>query len=191
MEKNPAAALHDFDRALKKSAGCYEAEYEKGMTFITLKNTADAERSFREAIKKSSDKYGDAEVALGTLLLDDGQLDEGEKRLRRGVELNPGSWMGFYQIAKFELRIGRLSEAETSAGQARTIAPNVPRIYQLLSIIHLQQKNYPALLQDIDAYLQLDSTSPAAERAKQVRQQVQQQIAKSNPPRDSAPRPQP
>lgn len=187
VQKNPVSALKSFDRALKKAPDCYEAEYGKGIAYVTLRQVPEAERSFREALKKSNDKYGDAEIALGTLLLDDGQLTDGEKRLRRGVELSPGSWMGFYQIAKFEVRSGRFTEAETSAGQARSLAPNVAQIHQLLSVIHLCLKNYPALLQDIDSYLQLDSTSPAAQRAKQARVEVQQQIARSTPAAESTP----
>jgi tetratricopeptide (TPR) repeat protein len=186
-EKNPTSALKRFDRALKKAPDCYEAEYGKGIAYVTLRQMPEAEHSFREALKKSKDKYGDAEIALGTLLLDDGQLADGEKRLRHGIELSPGSWMGFYQIAKFEVRTGRFTEAETSAGQARSLAPNVAQVHQLLSVIHLRLKNYPALLKDIDSYLQLDSTSPAAQRAKQVRVEVEQQIARSTPAPEPAP----
>jgi lipoprotein NlpI len=89
--------------------------------------------------------------------------------------------MGFYEVAKLELRKGNLAEAETSAAQARSLAPNVATIHQLLAIVHLRQQNYPALLQDIDNYLQLDSTSPAAARAKQVRQEVQARLAQTTP----------
>jgi len=187
VEKNPASALHYFEKALKKDPGCYEAEYGKGMAYLNLQNTPDAMNSFRAAIKKSEGKFGDAAIALGTLQVDQGQLAEGEKNLREGVTLSPGAWMGFYQLGKLELRAGKFAEAETSAAQARSLAPNLPQVYQLLSIIHLRQKNYPALLQDIDSYLQLDSTSAAAQRAKQVRTEVQQQLARSNPSPDAAP----
>src|SRR5262249_9161668 len=94
------------------------------------------------------------------------------KPYAREIALSPGSWRGDYEVGKLEVRKGNLAEAETSAAQARSLAPNVAMIYQLLSIIHLRRQNYPALLQDIDNYLQLDSTSPAAARAKQVREGV-------------------
>jgi regulator of sirC expression with transglutaminase-like and TPR domain len=51
----------------------------------------------------------------------------------------------------------------------------------LLSNIHLQQKDYPALLQDIDQYLKLDPDSPAGVRAKELREQVQQKMAAEHP----------
>jgi hypothetical protein len=45
----------------------------------------------------------------------------------------------------------------------------------------LQQKDYPALLQDIDQYLKLDPDSPAGVRAKELREQVQQIMAVEHP----------
>jgi hypothetical protein len=54
-------------------------------------------------------------------------------------------------------------------------------IYRLLSNIHLQQKDYPALLEDLDAYVKLDPDSPAGARAKEIRDQVQQKIAQEKP----------
>ena len=177
----PSDALKHFDQALKKSPGCYEAQYESGMAYLKLQKTSDAMTSFRQALKLSNGKFGDADIALGTLLIDQGQSENGEKALREGIALSPGSWMGFYELAKLEVRKGNLSEAESGAAQARSLAPNVAMIYQLLSIIHLRQQNYAALLQDIDNYLQLDSTSPAAERAKQVRQEVQARLAQATP----------
>ena len=184
---NPSDALKHFDQALKKSPGCYEAKYESGIAYLKLQKTSDAMSSFRQALKLSNGKFGDADIALGTLLIDAGQPEDGEKALREGIALSPGSWMGFYEVGKLEVRKGNLAEAETSAAQARSLAPNVAMIYQLLSIIHLGRQNYPALLQDIDNYLQLDSTSPAAARAKQVRQEVQARLTQPTP--QSAPSP--
>lgn len=178
---DPSEALKHFDQALKKAPGCYEAKYEIGIAYLKLQKTSDAMTSFRQALKLSNGKFGDADIALGTLLIDQGQADDGEKALREGIVLNPGSWMGFYEVAKLEVRKGNLSEAETSAAQARSLAPNVAMIHQLLSIIHFRQQNYPALLQDIDNYLQLDSTSPTAARAKQVRQEIQARLGQPAP----------
>src|SRR5215469_1436426 len=178
---NPSDALKHFDQALKKLPGCYEAKYESGIAYLKLQKTSDAMSSFRQARKLSNGTFGDADIAIGTLLIDAGQPEDGEKALRQGIALSPGSWMGFYEVGKLEVRKGNLAEAETSAAQARTLAPNIAMIYQLLSIIHLRRQNYPALLQDIDNYLQLDSTSPAAARAQQVRQEVQSRLAQPTP----------
>jgi len=105
---DPSDALKHFDRALKKSPGCYEAKYESGIAFLKLQKTPDALTSFRQALKLSNGKFGEADIALGTLLIDQGQSGDGEKALREGIALSPGSWMGFYELAKLEVRKGNL-----------------------------------------------------------------------------------
>ena len=112
---NPSDALKHFDQALKKSPGCNEAKYESGIAYLKLQKTSDAMSNFRQALKLSNGKFGDADIALGTLLIDAGQPEDGEKALREGIALSPGSWMGFYEVGKLEVRKGDLAEAETSA----------------------------------------------------------------------------
>ena len=112
---NPSDALKHFDQALKKSPGCNEAKYESGIAYLKLQKTSDAMSSFRQALKLSYGKFGDANIAIGTLLIDAGQPEDGEKALREGIALSPGSWMGFYEVGKLEVRKGDLAEAETSA----------------------------------------------------------------------------
>jgi regulator of sirC expression with transglutaminase-like and TPR domain len=69
-----------------------------------------------------------------------------------------------------------VDDAEKLAEQARSLAPNFPSVYRVLANIHMRQKNYPAVLHDIDAYLQLDPNSPAGARAKQLRDEVRQKM---------------
>ena len=148
------------------------------MAYLNLKQNDNAKKSFAKAVAMSKDTYADPEIALGTLLVDQGDLAEGEKKIQRGIQLNPTLWMGYYQLARLRLIRGQLQEAETNAKQSRSLAPKIAAVYQLLSVIHLRQKNYPELLQDIDMYLTLEPSSPAAQRARSVRAQVAEEIEK-------------
>ncbi len=177
-ENNPQEALDYFLRAQEKAPGFYELDYEIGMAYLNLEQTDKAQDSLVKAIAASKDSYGKAQIALGTLLVDQGELAEGEKRIDRGIQLNPSSWMGYYQLARLELLRGQLEEAEVDAEQARSLAPNAAINYQLLSVIHLREKKYKLLLQDIDMYLELDPDSAAGQRARSVRDQVVQEIKK-------------
>jgi hypothetical protein len=49
--------------------------------------------------------------------VDEGNLADGEKRIRRGIDLNPSFWMGYYQFARLELLRDRLPQAEADAEQ--------------------------------------------------------------------------
>ena len=189
-DKNVQAGLEDFRQAVAIAPGYYEAHYQIALADLILGQRDLAEKSFRKAIEVSGDKYGDAYIGLGTGMLDKRDFSEGEKTIRRGIELSPDSWLGHYELGRALLNQGRIEDAEKAALQARSLAPNAAITYRLLSNIHLQQKNYPALLGDIDAYLKLDPDSPAGVRAKQMREEVQQKIEadkRPSPPQGSKP----
>jgi tetratricopeptide (TPR) repeat protein len=175
--KDAAGALEDFEQAIAAAPDYYEAYSEAGIASVALGKPNDAEASFRKAIELSGDKYAEAQVGLGKVLLEKSAFAEAEKSLRRGAELNPGSWEAQYELGRALLGENRVDDAEKAAEQAKTLSPGTALIYRLLSNIHLRQKNYPALLQDLDAYIKLDPDSPAGVRAKQMRDQVQVKIA--------------
>jgi Tfp pilus assembly protein PilF len=187
-DKNARGGLADLQKAVLIAPSYYEAHYQIGMAHLTVGEAQEAEMSFRKSIEVSQDGYGDADVGLGTMLVEKGDVDAGEKTIRRGVELNPSSWMGFYELGKLDLNRNRLESGLQSAERARSLAPNTPIIYRLLANIHMRQKNYPDLLRDLDAYVKLDPDSPAGLRAKQMRVEVEQELAKQAQAVDAKPR---
>jgi tetratricopeptide (TPR) repeat protein len=98
--------------------------------------------------------------------------------VRHGLDLSPNDWFGHYQLGRILLNQNKIADALKSAEQARSLAPDAAIIYRLLSNIHLSQKDYPALIEDLDAYIKLDPNSPAGVRAKEIREQVQEKISK-------------
>jgi len=176
QDKNAAGALEDFQQAIAAAAGYYEAYYQIGMAYLTLGKRGDAETHFRKSIEVSSDKYSEADVGLGTMMLDRNEFAQGEKAVRRGIELNPEYWLGHYELGRALLIENKVSDALKSAEQAKSLAPGAAIVYRLLSNIHLREKDYAALLADIDAYIKLDPDSPVGIRAKQLREQVAQKV---------------
>ena len=177
VDKDAAGSLADFQKALVLAPGYYEAHCQIGWAYLALGNRADAEKSFQKSIEVSADKYGEADIGLGTMMLDRGDSSVGEKTIRKGIELSPQLWLGPYELGRALLDDHRIADAEKSAEQARALAPLTPVVYRLLSIIHLQQKDYAALIQDLDAYIKLDPDSPAGIRAKQLRAEAQEKIS--------------
>ena len=180
-DKNSAGGMGDFQQAISLAPGYYEAHYQLAMAYLSLGNGGEAEKSFRKSIEVSGDKYGEADVRLGTILLDQGKATEGEKAIRRGIQLDPSFWLGYYELGRALLNQKRIRDAQDSAKHAQLLAPGTAIVYRLLANIHLQQKDYAALLQDIDEYLRLDPESPAGLRAKELRAQIQQKMATDNP----------
>jgi len=190
VDKNPEAGLQEFQYAVAVAPGYYEAYLEIAMAYLSMGKVNEAQENFRKSIDVSHDTYGDADVGLGTVLVEKGDLDSGEKTIRRGVELNPNSWRGFYELGKLDLGRDHLDLSLKSAERARTLAPNTPIIYRLLANIHLRQKNYADLLGDLDAYIRLDPNSPAGLRAVQMREQIAQEAAKHGQPTSPESKPQ-
>jgi Flp pilus assembly protein TadD len=177
-DKNPQASLADFQQAVSIAPRFYEVYYQIGMAYLTLGTRDEAEKSFRKSVEVSNNKYGEPVIGLASLLIDTGDVTQGEQMLRHGLELSPNDWYGHYQLGRILLNQNKIAEALKSAEQARSLAPNAAIIYRLLSNIHLSQKDYPALIEDLDAYIKLDPNSPAGVRAKEIREQVQEKISK-------------
>ena len=181
-EKNADAGLKDFEQAVTIAPGYYEAYREMALAYVTLSKPADAMKNLRKSIEVSNDSYGDADIGLGTLLVEKGELDAGEKTLRRGIELNPNSWIGFYELGKLDFDRDQLASALERAKRAKVLSPTTPIIYRLLANIHLRQKDYRDLLDDLNEYIKLDPDSPAGVRAQQMRGQVEREAAKQGKP---------
>ena len=186
QDKNFLGGLSDFQQAISIAPGYYEAYYEAGRGYLAMGNRSEAEKSFRKSVELSGDKYGEADVCIGALLLDHGSFPDAEKIIRRGLQLNPNFWLGHYELGRALLNEKRFPEAELSASQARLLAPRAPVVYRLLSNIHLAQKDYPAVIEDIDGYLTLDPDSPAGVRAKELRDQFQKKLATEHLPTTAA-----
>jgi lipoprotein NlpI len=74
-----------------------------------------------------------------------------------------------------------LEPALDAAEKAESLAPRQPKVYRLLSLIHLRQENYQAALADLDAYMRLDPDSPEGHSAKQIRANTQRQLENPHP----------
>ena len=178
---NAAGALRDFEAAVAKAPDYYEAYYQMGMACLSLQKPADAEKYLRTSVSLSNQDSPDSVLALAILLLGRHDSAGGEALLRRGLELNPNSWVGYYELGKLELYRMHLEPALDAAKTAASLAPQQPKVYRLLSLIHLRQKNYQAALADLDAYIRLDPDSPEGHTAKQIRADTQRQLETARP----------
>lgn len=176
QDKDPKGGLADLERATEIAPGYYEAYYQIAMAQLAANDNDDAEKAFRKSIEVSGDKYGEADIGLGTLMLNKGDNNGGEITIRHGIQLSPNFWFGYYELGRALLNKNDVAGAEKAGLQARSLAPDAPLVYRILANVHLSEKNYPALLDDLDSYIKLDPDSPAGQRAKEMRTQVAQKI---------------
>jgi tetratricopeptide (TPR) repeat protein len=174
--KNLDGGLKDFQDAVVIAPDYYEAYYQIGMTYLELAKRDDAENNFRKSVQLSKNTYGEPVIGMGTILLDKADYAGGEKMIRRGLELSANFWLGYYELGRACLAESHLADAKKAGEQARSLMPNAAIIYRLLANIHMREKDYPALLDDIDAYLKINPDGPAGVHAKEMRAEVIQKI---------------
>ncbi len=178
-DKSPDRALLDFQAAVAKAPDYYEAYYQIGMTYLALQKPAEAEQNLAKSVELSQQKFADADLALAMLWLSHHDSTRGEPLLLHGLELNPNSWTGYYELGKLELYRNHLGPALNAAEKAKELAPEQAMIYRLLSLIHLRQKNDTATIADLDAYIRLDPDSPEGQTAKKIRADIQSRLDKA------------
>lgn len=188
-DKNPDGALQDFQAAVRKAPDYYEAYYQMGMAYLSLRNAPEAEKNLEKAVELSEQNFADADLALAVLWIARRNPARGEVLLHRSLELNPNSWSGFFELGKVELYHNHLEPALEAAERAKSLAPEQAQVYRLLSLIHLRQKNYRAALADLDAYIRFDPESAEGQTAKKMRADTQHLLEKSQPSSDGGSKP--
>ena len=164
---DPAGSLTYLRRAVAEFATYYEAYFEIGFANLRLSRITEAEQALRKSIELSGGKYAEPMFALGAALINEEKFGEAEGVIRKALNLDSTTWAGHYCLGRALFALNRLPEAEESVREALRWKSDSPEAYLLLADIHRSQKNYPALLKDLDEYIELepDSSNTADVRA--------------------------
>jgi tetratricopeptide (TPR) repeat protein len=166
-------AIEQFERAIKDFPNFYEAYAQEGNAYTFLGQNAPAEEAMRKSIALSSNQYPEAFFLLAGLLNNTSRYAEAEPVARQGVTLDGSSWHGHFELARALTALKRPEEAEKSATQARDLKPDNSAIFLLLANIHIQLRDHVALKKDLDQYLKVAPTGPAADQARRTQNQLQ------------------
>jgi tetratricopeptide (TPR) repeat protein len=178
-KKDIEGSLSHFQRAIAEFATFYEAYYEIGEADLKLWRMADAEQALRKSIELSDGQFAQPLLALGAILDYQKKFAEAEGVTRKGLDLDPASWSGYFYLGTALFGLNRCEEAEESVREALRRKTDSPEALGLLADIHSSEKNYTALLKDLDGYLKLDPDSPTAVKAKALREFAQRALAQS------------
>jgi tetratricopeptide (TPR) repeat protein len=105
-----ARAVALYAEAIKVRPEFPEAEYQKGVALVSLKQLPEAEKSLRRAVELRRD-WSLPQTALGLLLARAGDDAKAEPFLRRAVELDPKDANALVALASLRLRAGAREEA--------------------------------------------------------------------------------
>jgi tetratricopeptide (TPR) repeat protein len=172
-KNDPSGSLVQFRRAISKFPDYYEAYYASGLAELRLAQEEDAERAFQKSIDLSAGHYAPPQVALGSMLCDHGEFAAAESPIRRGLELDPNSWVARLYLARALFGQQRWDEAEESAQELILLNPQVREAYLVLAGVHFHQNKEVAALNDLDEYLKLDHHSELSAKIRGTREQLE------------------
>lgn len=183
LKSDYRGAITQFQLAIRDFPTYYEAYAEEGDAYFQLQDMAHAEESLQKSIDLSSGQYADAMFSLATIESDTKRFAEAEAIARRGIAVDTSSWRGPFELARALTGLKKTDEAEKYAEKSRDLMPDNPPVYLLLANIHIQKKDYPGLVRDLDDYLRLAPVGPEADQARKTRERVQ---AMMNAPKDDS-----
>jgi hypothetical protein len=173
MKSDYRAAIAQFQLAIKDFPTYYEAYAEEGTAYYELQEMSPAEEALQKSTELSNGTYADAMFTLAAIYTDTKRFAEAEVLARKAMTVDSSSWRGPFELARALNALRRPEEAEKNALQARDLMPDNAPVYLLLANIHIQRKDYPALLRDLDGYLRLSPYGPEADQARKTKDQVQ------------------
>src|SRR5713101_5391909 len=182
QKKDAAGSLVEFERAISAFPSYYEAYFKLGIAQLDLDRGIEAAQAFRKSIELSKGRYAVAYFALGFLLCHGNNFAAAEHLIQSGLSLDPASIAGQYSLAWAELGLNRLAEAEKAVREVLRHKTSFAEARLLLAEIHRRQKNFPALVADLDIYLKLDSDSPRSAQLRILRDKLQQALTRRDEP---------
>jgi len=183
LKSDYRGAINQFQLAIRDFPAYYEAYAEEGDAYFQLQDLGHAEEALQKSIDLSSGQYADAMFSMATILSDTKRYTEAEAVARRGISVDASSWRGPFELARALTALKKTDEAEKSAEKSRDLMPDNPPVYLLLANIHIQRKDYTALVRDLDDYLRLSPIGPEADQARKTRERVQAML---NAPKDDS-----
>jgi tetratricopeptide (TPR) repeat protein len=184
-DKNDAlGSLPFFQRAAADAPSCYEAFYEIGVANARMGKPAEAESAFQKSVEVSQGRYVRAHIGLAAVLSNDNKYADAEPAARKAVDLDPTQWEGLFELARAQAGLNQWAAAEKSALATRQLNPGAAPLHLLLANIHIHKPDYPALIDDLEAYLKIEPDGASAAQARSTIEQVRKLMAsaKATPP---------
>jgi tetratricopeptide (TPR) repeat protein len=180
-----ARSIPAFQKAIKDFPNYFEAYVGIGAAEARLQRWDDAEAAFRKAIELSKGGYAPADFGLGMILSTvRQQFGEAENVLRAGLQLAPADVNGNFLLGWVLYSTNRLRDAEQAGRDLLTLEPNFAGGFLLLAQIHIGEKQYAAILDDLNGYEALGASNPpdAAFQANliELRSEVERALAAAN-----------
>lgn len=165
---NLVKAVELYAEALKLDPELWQAEFQRGIAWVSLNKLAEAKASIDRVIDQLR-QFPDSndlrlvssriQVTLGQIAVAEDNSVEAEKAFRRALELNPQSTRAHAGLAEILLKAGKTAEAVTEAKAAIATGDDSDTAYSLLGAAQAQNGKYDDALLNFNEALKRDPKS--------------------------------
>ena len=171
----------DANRHLARALELYP-DYADALTLRGIleldHNQADAAIADLGHAIKSDGNYALAYMVMGSALNQQSKYDEAIQTLQRGETLAPNYWQAYFEMGKSYTGKGDYPAALAQLDRAKSLAgAEYPLIDFLRAHALLEMKQYPEAMAALQSYLQKEPQSSNSEKARQMLEQAQAQVA--------------
>jgi tetratricopeptide (TPR) repeat protein len=174
---NFAGSVISFQRAVDEYPDFYEAYHAMGAAEIKLGLYKEAQQPLKRSIALSDGHFAPPYFSLGIVLDLLGRAAEADELVERGLELDPGSWLGEFALTETLLCLNRTDAAEKSARDLVLRRPDSGLSHMVLANAYVRQADYPAALEEVEVYLRIEPNGPINAQARELQQSLEKFLA--------------
>jgi tetratricopeptide (TPR) repeat protein len=164
-------AIELYGDALKRDPALWQAEFQRGLAYLSLNQRAQAKDSMKR-VNEQLAQFADSpelrqisarvQVALAEIALAESNTGDAEKAYRRALELNPGLARAHSGLAEVLLAGGKHDEAIAEAKKALTAGDDRSATYSLLGMAQTMEGKYDEALPNLTEALKRDPKNSIA-----------------------------
>jgi tetratricopeptide (TPR) repeat protein len=161
---NCAKAIPRFEKAISLAAKFGEAYNELGNCLQKQSDIVKAEAAFKKAIALNATIY--PTINLADLYVAQKRYDDAQRVIQDAYIKDPTEGDLLFALARVYFEQGRIRDAERAALEAHSRIHRTADVHLLLAKLYLSSKNYPALLTQLQTFLDENPTGPKADEVR-------------------------
>lgn len=167
---NCPKALEHLRKALRAFPQYAEAHNEMGRCYRQLGELRQAEEAFQAAVRLGVSAV--PALNLADLYVAQGRLTEARDLLREMIRRYPDEGDAYFALANVHFEERDLKEAEALGLAAHARAHRNADVHLLLAKIYLRQESRPAIVRELELYVQEAPNTPLRQRVQQALQEA-------------------
>jgi predicted Zn-dependent protease len=170
--KDMQACVDHLNKAIRDYPKFADAYVLLASADMQMNNVAEAKTAVAKAIDIDP-KLADARFTLGKIQNREKDYAHAEQTLTEGLKLDNASAEGHYELARAYFAENKIPDADTHAGKAAALQPNLAPVYILLGNIALRKQDAEGALKEYQKYLKLDPNGPMGQAAQAMVKKIQ------------------